>query len=254
MKIFVLVSLLANIVFANVIFVEPIAGQPVISRAMLSARAGDTIMLADGRYQEEVVVANGVVLIAQNIFGAQIIGDGRNPVVRLGINSTISGLVITRGRNGVVSSNNGSAIENCWIHSNQGSGILALNRLPRITNSIISNNLSSGIQATNIGSTEGELRNLTIAGNRKNGIHIDGDQKIVLKDCIFYRNGNRAVIMSNVDLLVMENLLIFPVQREFVNHQDFFKRPRFANKFSELSDNSPGRKSASNGRDIGFNK
>ena len=253
MKILLMLFLFAPLAFCNTIYVKA-SGQSPISRAMLSARAGDTIILADGKYQEEVVVKNGVVLKAQNLFGAEIIGNGRNSVITLGNGSTISGIVVSRGRNGVQSSNPGASIENCWIRSNQGSGILATNRLPRITNSIISNNLNSGIQASRIGSTEGEFRNLTIAENRQNGIDIDGDQRIYFVDCIFYRNGNRAVRASNIELINISNSLVFPDQREFASQDGLSARPRFAKKYSRLKDNSPGKNRGSDGRDIGFNK
>jgi nitrous oxidase accessory protein NosD len=221
---------------------------------MRRAPPGDPRALADGQYQEEDIVKNGVVLYSQNLFGAKIIGDGRNSVITLGAGSVISGLDISRGRNGVVSSNTGAVIENCRIHSNQGSGILSLNRLPRITNSIISNNLGSGIQATKIGSTEGVLQHLTVAENRKNGLDIDGDHIIYLKDCIFYKNSNKAVRASNSNTIFISNSLFFPEQREFVNKDDLFAKPKFADKLYRLKDDSPGRKRAYDGRDIGFNK
>jgi len=253
MRFLLLLFLFATLAYCNRIHVSP-SGQSSISRAMLSARAGDTIVLADGKYHEEVRINSGVVLYSPNIFGAQIIGNGRNPVVTLSSNSKISGVVISGGQNGIVSKNSGASIENCWIHSNRGSGILAIGRLPGITNSIISNNLNSGIQATQIGSTEGELRHLTIADNRQNGIDIDGDQNILLIDCLFFRNGNRAIKTPNTDLISVSNTLIFPEQREFANHPDLAARPFFTGKHYKLRDNSTGRNKATNGQDIGFNK
>lgn len=245
--------LFTSLVFCDVIYVKP-SGLTPISKAMMTARAGDTVILADGKYQENVVVSGGVVLYSPNLFGAKIYGDGRNPVIKLGNSSKIIGIEVSGGRNGVVSSNSGAVIENCWIHSNQGSGILAMNRLPKVTNCIISNNLNSGIQATHIGSTEGELQHLTIAENRKNGVEIDGDQQIFLKDCILYRNSNKAIKVSNFDLISMNNLLIFPDQREFANPEGLIAKPKFADKHYKLNDDSVGKNKASDGRDIGFVK
>lgn len=253
-KLILILFLITSTVFCEVIHVNPI-GQEPINKAMLTARSGDTIVLADGKYYEEVVLKGGVVLYSPNLFGAQIIGNGRNPVIKLGNSSKICGLAVSGGRNGVISSNPGATIENCWIHSNQGSGILAMNRLPRITNSIISNNLNSGIQATQIGSVEGELQHLTIADNRQNGIEIDGDQKIYLKDCIFYRNSNKSIKASNFDLILFSNTIFFPEQKEFSNETDFIAvKPQFVNKLFLLKDNSIGKNRASDGRDIGFVK
>jgi len=252
-KLFLVLILFTTAAFCEVINVSPV-GQNPINKAMLVARSGDTIALADGKYYEEVVVKGGVVLYSPNLFGAQIIGNGRNPVVKLGNSSKILGIAISGGRNGVVSSNPGATIENCWIHSNQGSGILAMNRLPKITNSIISNNLNSGIQATKIGSVEGELQHLTIAENRANGIEIDGDQEVYFKDCIFYRNGNKAIKSSDMQLILFSNSIFFPEQKEIANQDDLFGKPQFANKLFLLKDNSIGRNKASDGRDIGFVK
>jgi hypothetical protein len=253
MRITFFILVLALCVCCDVIKVSP-SGQSPIGKAMLSVRAGDTIELAPGKYNEEIVIKSGVMLYSPSIFAAQIIGSGRESVVKLSGGSKISGVTISGGRNGVVSSNTGAMIENCHIHSNHGSGILAINRLPGITNCIISNNLNAGIQGTSIGSTEGELSHLTVAENRRNGIEIDGDQKILLKDCIFYRNGNRAVKVSNPDSVYMSNLLIYPEQKEFVNQDDLIARPVFSDKYYKLKDDSAGKNKASDGKDIGFVK
>jgi len=253
MKAVVISVLFAVCAFSEIIHVSPSGGSP-ISKAMLRAKAGDTIALADGKYNEDVIVQAGVVLYSPNKFGAKITGNGRESVIRLGSGSKISGLSISGGRNGVVSSNSGAFIEDCHIFSNQASGVLAINRLPGIKNSIISNNLNTGILGTQIGSTEGELSHLTIAGNRQNGIEIEGDQIIYILDCLFYKNGNKAIKVDNNDLVQMKNTLIYPEQREFTNKDDLIARPFFSDKFYQLKSNSTGKNRASDGKDIGFVK
>jgi len=244
--------------FAQRIYVSPPErqGQSPISSAMLSARAGDTVILADGRYFEDVAVSNGVTLRSQNVFGAHIVGNGREAAVRLGNNSRISGLIVSGGRNGIIVSVPGTVIDNCFIHSNSGSGILAINHLPLIQNSIIANNLNSGIQGTSIGGIGGEMRNLTIANNRRNGIEIDGLlERITIRDAIFYRNSNRAIQLRDRELLNLVNLIIFPEQREIVNQDPtLIGRPRFTGNFWQLRDGSIGKNRGEDGKDIGFVK
>ncbi|MDR0303324.1 MAG: right-handed parallel beta-helix repeat-containing protein [Chitinispirillales bacterium] len=253
MKILAVLFLLATTAFPEIVRISPSNSSP-ISQAMLRVKSGDTIMLADGKYREDVILKSGVVLCSQNLFAAEIIGNGRDAVVKLNGGAKIIGLSICGGRNGVVTSNTGASIENCYIHSNQGSGILAINRLPKIVNSIISNNLNAGIQGTAIGSTEGEMSHLTIAENRRYGIEIDGDQDVILKDCLFYNNGHKAIKLTNQNLLVMKNLIIYPEQKEFINQDDFIGRPYFTGKHYFLKDNSIGKNKASDGKDIGFVK
>jgi len=252
MKILAVLFLFA-LSYSETVMVSPSGSSP-INQAMLRVKAGDTIMLADGKYREDVIVKSGVVLCSQNMFAAEITGNGREAVIKLNSGSKLIGLSICGGRNGVVTSNTGAVIENCNIHSNQGSGILAINRLPKIVNSIISNNLNAGIQGTAIGSTEGELSHLTVAENRRYGIEIDSDQNIVLKDCVFYNNGNKAIKLTNQDLLIMKNLVIYPEQKEFINQDDFIGRPYFTGKHYLLKDNSIGKGKAGDGKDIGFVK
>ncbi|MCL1946507.1 MAG: right-handed parallel beta-helix repeat-containing protein [Chitinivibrionia bacterium] len=251
MKKFLILFLFSVCAFADLIQVSAV-GQSAISKAMLTAKSGDTIILADGKYYEDVIVSSGVTLYSPNVFGAQIIGNGREAVVELKMNSSISGVVVSNGRNGIVTKNSGALIENCYVHSNQGSGILAINRFPTIQNSIIANNLNSGIQGTSIISMEGELRRLTIADNRRNGIEIDGEQKVFLRDCLFFKNANKAIKVDKNELTLV-NLLIFPEQKDLVNKQeDLIARPLFTGKFYQLKDDSPGKNKASDGKDIGF--
>ena len=254
MKAAIIISVLfAVCAFSEIINVSPSGGSP-ISKAMLRAKAGDTVVLADGKYNEDVTVQAGVVLYSPNKFGAKIIGNGRESVVRLGSGSKIIGLSISGGRNGVVSSHSGAFIEDCHIFSNKASGILAVNRLPAIKNSIISNNLNTGILGTQIGSTEGELSHLTIAENSQNGIEIEGDQIIYISDCLFYKNGNKAVKVGNNDLVQIKNTLIYPEQREFANKDDLVARPFFSDGYYQLKSDSAGKNRASDGKDIGFVK
>jgi hypothetical protein len=253
MKVFATLILFTVFAFSEIINVSPSSGSP-ISKAMLRAKAGDTIVLADGKYNEDVTVQAGVVLYSPNKFGAKIIGNGRESVIRLGSDSKVVGLSISGGRNGIISSNTGAFIEDCHIYSNQASGVLAINRLPGIKNSIISNNLNTGILGTQIGSTEGELSHLTIADNRQNGIEIEGDQIISLSNCMFYKNGNKAVKIGNSDLVQIKNTLIYPEQREFAGKDVLTARPFFSDKSYLLESNSAGKNGAGDGKDIGFVK
>ena len=252
MKKYLILLLSAVCAFADLIHVSA-GGQSPISKAMVLAKPGDTIVLADGKYNESVIVSGSVTLYSPNVFGAQITGNGRDAVIELKMNSKISGVAVSGGRNGILTKNSGALIENCYVHSNQGSGILAINRFPTILNSIISDNLNSGIQGTSISSIEGEMRHLTIADNRRNGVEIDGDQRFFMRDCLFFKNGIKAIKIENSELLNMVNLLIFPEQKEIINSRDdLIARPLFTGKFYQLKDGSPGKNGASDGKDIGF--
>ena len=83
---------------AGQIIAVPTKGVPTIQAAMIAARAGDTVLVANGIYKEKVLVKSGVLLKAQSQFGAAIDGNSRGTVVTLAGNAGICGCEIRNGQ------------------------------------------------------------------------------------------------------------------------------------------------------------
>lgn len=242
-----------NTLTAEVYYIQP-TKDDIINKTLIKTRAGDTISLAPGVYRENIVLQNNVTLFSAEPFAAEIIGDSRKPVITFRNGSQISGLAVSGGRNGILANNVHGRIENCYIHSNKSSGILLIGQLPDIHNSIISNNLNAGIQVTMLSSNGGSLSHLTIAENRQAGIDVDITSGIIqVNNCIFYRNGTKAIKTAKPNEIILDHTLIYPEQREFTATEGHLRaRPLFVKRHRyTLEENSPGKRHASNGKDIG---
>ena len=156
--------------------VEPGSAElPTITKALEKARAGDRIVVASGEYNEAIRLKNGVAVVARRpgevvIRVAQQLGNGAAAVTAEGVeHSTISGVVIRPDpgvslpvgmrihdsdvevsdievsgttRAGIwIEGNSRSGIAGSYIHSNLGSGIVALgSSAPRLTANVIVRN------------------------------------------------------------------------------------------------------------------
>jgi parallel beta-helix repeat protein len=87
------------------------------------AQAGDTVMVADGTYHENVVIDKSLTLEAASapVINGDTSGDGVPDGSCITVNSdgvTIDGFELTNGYNGIIGETSGSTIQNCIIHDN----------------------------------------------------------------------------------------------------------------------------------------
>jgi hypothetical protein len=171
----------------------PAAGAPTIQAAMIAARAGDTVLVANGVYKEKVAVKAGVLLKAQSLFGAAIDGGGRGTVVTLGGNAGVCGLEIRNGTIGVLSRSIGNSITKCRITGNWETGLSCAGRLPRIQDNVIVYNRGSGIQGWDVIASNDVIEHNTIAFNANNGIALGGSSNVMIEFNIIAFNHRFAV-------------------------------------------------------------
>lgn len=239
-KRFILLAFAATAVCAGTISIP--SGKS-ISKAMITARRGDTLLLAPGIYKENIVMKDGITIKGESPTNTKIKGNGRASTVILNGSSTISGVTITGGQNGIEAKSGRARIDECVVTGNRGSGILIVKAFPEITNSVFSNNGASGIKATSIGGGALLLENLTFAGNSKFGIDIETTVPLSISNSIFYKNSLKAVRDKN-ERLVLDNNIMFPVQSEYSQNNREIK-PLFSKEKKLRSayiqeQNSPG--------------
>lgn len=158
---------------AEVVMV-PSSGIRTISQAVVKARAGDTIIVSDGVYKEDVFVKGGVYLKAQYMHGAIIDGDGRGTVVTLGAGAGIEGFEIRNGTIGIFSKDPDVVIRKNRVVRNWMSGIMVVRHCPTIEDNIVSFNKASGIIGWNLRAAKGAIEHNTIAYNVGFGFFIGG--------------------------------------------------------------------------------
>jgi hypothetical protein len=171
----------------------PAAGAPTIQAAMIAARSGDTVLVANGVYKEKVSVKAGVVLKAQTLFGAAIDGSGKGTVVTLGGDAGVCGLEIRNGTIGVLSRSIGNSITKCRITGNWETGLSCAGRLPRIQDNVIVYNRGSGIQGWDVVASNDIIEHNTIAFNANNGIAVGGSSNVMIEFNIIAFNHRFAV-------------------------------------------------------------
>ena len=122
---------------------------PSIQKALSTAHAGDTVLVAPGIYYESLTMQPGVHLHGQP--GAILDGSQTfSPVVRAlpGIDHTaiLSGFVIRRGQQAGLFLNRATlTIRNNVIIDNLGPGVVCAQASPRLINNIIARNAGGGI-------------------------------------------------------------------------------------------------------------
>lgn len=159
-----------------------------IARGILNAKPGDTVIVKDGVYPERIAIEPGVVLKAQNQYGATIDGRGRGTVVVMSKNSVLDGFEIRNGTVGVFSKDPNARIVNCRIVKNWQTGIIVVRHLPWIEDNIIAFNRGSGIQGWDVRTTGPSINHNSIAFNRNHGISMGGGSKVIIEKNIISHN------------------------------------------------------------------
>ncbi len=185
---FLMVCLVATYMSVCAKIISVPVNAPTISAAMLQIKKGDTIIVEDGTYKEQIYVTPGVTLISKNLFKACINGNSKGTVVTMGNGSTLSGFDIRNGTIGIFSTSAGVSITKCRILYNQQSGIMCVGHLPNIEDNLIIYNKGSGIQGWDVQSTSYSINHNTIAMNGNHGISVGGNSTIIIENNIISNN------------------------------------------------------------------
>jgi len=165
-----------------------------IQRAVDASRSGDTVLVENGTYVENVrVLAKEIALITQfaysgdslDIVNTVLDGDSLAPAMTLfscGDSTLITGLTITRGFEGL------TCIES--------SALVSQNRF-------VSN---FGESAINCPSSEARILGNVITGNHSGGISKSGDGGFVI-DNIVTQNQGTAIAFSGSDIIIRDNVV-----------------------------------------------
>jgi hypothetical protein len=156
---------------------------------MTIARMGDTVKVRDGVYRERgLLVAPGVVFMAENQFRAVLDGRGRGTIVTMGNSSVISGFEIRNGTIGVYSEAAQAVIRRCRIIHNIQSGVVCVGALPIMEDNFIVYNRGSGVQGWDVRTLSGSINHNTIAFNANHGISLGGNTSITIENNIIAFN------------------------------------------------------------------
>jgi hypothetical protein len=160
-----------------------------ISAALAKAQKGDTVLVAEGLYRENVYLNPGVVLRSQVHLGARIDGRGRGAAVTLATDATLIGFEVRNGTIGVLSKSAGGRVLMCRIVNNLESGLMCVGHLPEVRDNVIAFNKGSGIQGWDVRSTMSTVAHNTIAYNENHGIALGGNSDVVVENSIIAFNG-----------------------------------------------------------------
>ncbi len=173
-----------------------------ISQAMQKVKKGDTIQVADGLYNEQLYIAPGITLLAQNLFKAVVDGGGRETVVTMGNGSIICGFEIRNGTIGVFSTSANVSILKCRVINNHQTGIMCVGTLPQIEDNLIIYNNGSGIQGWDVRSTSASINHNTIAFNSNHGISVGGNSTIIIENNSISHNTQFGLKVSDESVRV----------------------------------------------------
>jgi parallel beta-helix repeat protein len=175
---------------------------PTIQQAIDAAWDGVTIIVAEGRYYENINFKGKYLTLTsedpndESVVANTIIdGNEQGTVVTFSwgedANSILAGFTITKGKYpygvGIYCSHSSPKISNCIISGNSGSGIYCFYSSPTITNCNISAN-SGGIYCRDDSSPT--ITNCTISGNSGGGIYCGYKSSPTITNCTFSGNSS----------------------------------------------------------------
>jgi parallel beta-helix repeat protein len=166
---------------------------PSISAAMTQVKKGDTIIVEDGVYKEQIFINAGVNLIAKNLFKSVIDGKGKGTVVTMGNSSAISGFEIRNGTIGIFCASAGVSITKNRVLYNNQTGIMCVGHLPKIEDNLIIYNKGSGVQGWDVQSTSASISHNTISMNSNHGISVGGNSSVIVENNIISNNDQFGV-------------------------------------------------------------
>ena len=154
---------------------------------------GDTLVLSSGKYRGRFIVPPGVTLISDSLHQAKLRANGRDRVIILTNNNTLSGLDISGGQVGVFSGGSNNTIEKSLIHNNDQTGISAVGFAIQISDNIIYRNMGSGIQLWDIPKSDAQIEHNTIVFNINHGLSVGGESDIVFNSNIVAFNSKLTI-------------------------------------------------------------
>jgi OmpA-OmpF porin, OOP family len=159
-----------------------------IQAAVDNAEDGDTVFIHIGTYKESVTLKDNIFLVGEEMSKTIVSGNRRMPVLRMGNNTYIKTLTLTKGRIGILCENANAAIEQVIVTKNYETGIHCLVSLPNIYNCVIYRNKWSGIYCESTRSIKTSIRHCVIAENGYNGIMLEGNSEVLVVNNVIYQN------------------------------------------------------------------
>jgi outer membrane protein OmpA-like peptidoglycan-associated protein len=160
-----------------------------ISDALGNADSGDTVFVARGVYNENVILVMGVVLKGEDPLTTIIDGDRNGPTVMGVTESEISHFTIRNGIEGILCENTGGLyIHNNIVLDNHATGIAAFISLPEIANNVVFGNRWSGILAWGAKSLDSKIEQNVVYRNGYSGLALKGPSNVVAVNNIFMEN------------------------------------------------------------------
>ena len=224
---------------------------------MLLAKAGDTILAAEGIYAEQVMIKTNVTLKARTIFKAILDGKGKGCMVTLGGNATIDGFELRNATIGITSRTAENAIVRCLVTGMRESGITCVGHLPKIEDNIIAFNKGSGIQGWDLLGMASSINHNTVAFNGNNGIALNGKSSLTVENNIIAFNERSGLKLSQASLTAraIKNVFFENAAMSYIKLEDNFAfDPTFVGPRKmdfTLKPDSPCKNKGSDGEDVG---
>jgi hypothetical protein len=228
-----------------------------ISQAMVSAKAGDTVVVSAGIYREQVMIKANITLKARTAFKSIIDGNGKGVAVTLGGGATILGFEIRHGAVGIRSQSSENSVIQCRITGMRESGIICVGRLPRMEDNIIVFNKGSGIQGWDLQGPADSINHNTIAFNGNNGIALEGKSSVAVENNIiaFNERSGLKVSESSANVQAGKNDFFENTTMSYIKlNENFAFDPKFAGPRKmdfALQPDSPCKNKGFDGEDLG---
>ena len=182
---------------AGEVIIVPSKGYHTISKAIVKARRGDTILVKDGTYKEQLYIKDGIVVKAQNPRKAILDGGGRGIGVTLGASTVLDGMVVTNSTIGVFNKSPKTVVKNCDIRQNWMTGVMSVRQLIQLNDNTITFNKGSGIVVWDARSTSSAIEHNTVAFNVGFGMYLGGTSEVVIKNNTVAFNQKYGLKMSD---------------------------------------------------------
>lgn len=169
---------------------------PTIHAALGESDAGDTIFVSRGVYNENIALADNVVLQGEDQLKTIIDGKRLGPCVIGADGAVIRNFTIKNGLTGVLCKNTRPTIERNLIIDNKGAGIHALITLPDINNNIIYRNEWTGIFLESVRSTRTSIDHNVILENGYCGIFCAHRTEVLARNNILTANKQYGIFVA----------------------------------------------------------
>ena len=217
---FLVLTAFASVSAAKTIYVPDDYAR--IQWAVDSASIGDTIIVRDGTYYENVVVNKKLTIKSENGSAYCIVDGGGSTVFTLEADGIrIEGFSITGGRDGIYIRSNNNIISNNTISSNNDCGVYLISNNSSISNNLISSNNDYGIclrgnsniisdntisnnKYIDLKGNNNRISNNIISNNNNGGICLGGNNNSISNNIIsnndggIYFGGNNNSISNNL--------------------------------------------------------